>query len=354
MNVASYHTKLVGTTFEGRQEVIAKLKKNKLRFRWEFDNEYDEYAVAVDALFGKKWVQIGYIARDSNKEIKHAVDNGMKATIELSDVTGGGDKNYGVNVYVEVERPRNDSHKGDSRLVEDIFGNEIFYDDANHKYTSSSGKRYLSASRFASNYGNLVDMDIIVKAMSKKFDLSPSESNRLREMWSLKGQASMDYGHAIHESIELYGKYKDLSEKIGKDTHIHSNPVLGNAVTSFYDQFGEAAEYEALVVSHKLSWAGRIDRLEKENGEWIICDYKTGDLSSNLEKYWLQLSFYARIIQENGDKVSKLKVYHWTGEEWSVHEHEVVDLTPMIESVYKNLNIPIPTSLEREINDKKK
>ena len=56
-NTTSYHSKLVGVSFEGRQDVIADIKQLvddgndiDLRFRREPDNEYDKDAVAIDAL----------------------------------------------------------------------------------------------------------------------------------------------------------------------------------------------------------------------------------------------------------------------------------------------------------------
>lgn len=50
-NLNSYHSKIVGVTFEGRQDVINQMFGNEqLRFRREPENEYDSNAVAVDAL----------------------------------------------------------------------------------------------------------------------------------------------------------------------------------------------------------------------------------------------------------------------------------------------------------------
>lgn len=67
-STVSYHSKLVGVTFEGRQEVISTLGgKEPLRVRREKDNKYDPKAVAVDVYKNDEWLPIGYIAKDKTK-----------------------------------------------------------------------------------------------------------------------------------------------------------------------------------------------------------------------------------------------------------------------------------------------
>jgi single-stranded-DNA-specific exonuclease len=132
LNMASYHSKIVGVTFDGRQSVINLMTGDEqLRFRREPDNEYDSNAVAIDALVmhvapEPEWLPIGYIARDKNAELADTLTNGRYASIKLSDVTGGGDKAYGVNVYIEYERPRKLERSANAILVKDYFGNEIY------------------------------------------------------------------------------------------------------------------------------------------------------------------------------------------------------------------------------------
>ena len=74
-NINSYHSKIVGVTFEGRQDVINLMDKDTpLRFRREAENEYDPNAVAVDAQVihvapMPEWLPICYIARDKYREL---------------------------------------------------------------------------------------------------------------------------------------------------------------------------------------------------------------------------------------------------------------------------------------------
>lgn len=383
MNKTSYHSKIVGVSFEGRQEVIALLGGDEdLRFRREPENEYDANAVAVDALVKvgvagfddntnvevyEDWKPIGYIAKDKNSELAKVLDDGKTAVIKISEITGGGDKNYGVNVYIEYEKKRKTARSKNAKLVKDIFGNDIFYDDDLHQYTNALGEVYLSGSKYAEQFSPEFSKDSISTAMAKKSlvvkkakDLgieipenhtansvlalirktnnrySPSNtevsrvSDQIQDMWSLKAQASAALGTGIHAALELYGRFKELSEFVGKETFLHDNPVLKKAVLAFYESHPDVSnvKYEALVVDHLKKRAGRIDRLEfdEDGGVWVT-DFKTNaDISTKLKEYWLQLSFYSAIIKANGLKVKGLKIYHFNGEGWDTILGDVIDI----------------------------
>lgn len=345
-NLISYHSKLVGVTFEGRQDVIAQLEGDEeLRFRREPDNEYDKNAVAVDVLLSsgtvgfddnttvevdEEWLPIGYIARDKNEELAQVLSDGKHATIQLSDITGGDGKSYGVNVYIEYEKKRKLVRSKDAVLVKDIFGNEIFYDDNTHEYTNALGEVYLSGSKYADQFEKPFDAKLISGKMAAKNGLDQSAAEDIQEMWKLKATASASFGTAIHAALELFGRFKQLAESIGKETHLHDNTVLSNAVTSFYDLHPDVtnARYECLVVDHNKRRAGRIDRIEiNEDKSVYITDFKTNtDIQKSLAKYWLQLSFYAAILIANGVKVKGLKIYHYDGEKWRTILGDVVDI----------------------------
>lgn len=383
MNKVSYHTKLAGVSFEGRQDTISLLNNDShLRFRREPDNKYDGNAVAVDALLVHssighddntnvdlltEWVPIGYIAKDKNSELAGILDDGVEASIKISDITGGGDKNYGVNVYIEHESKKKLIRSPDAKLVQDIFGNKIFYDDTLHQYTNALGEIYLSGSKYADQFEGEFAKDRISLAMAKKSiivrkakDLgieipekhtansvlklinkvekgySPSNTHisglaeDIQDMWDLNALASSSFGTAIHTALELYGRYKELSDYVGKSSNLHGNPVLRSAVQLFYkDHPGTTnVKYECLVVDHAKKRAGRIDRVEyDEDGEVWITDFKTNtDIDKSLSKYWLQLSFYAAILKANGLKVKGLKIYHYTGDKWDTIIGEVIDI----------------------------
>lgn len=214
-------------------------------------------------------------------------------------------------------------------LVKDIFGNEIFYDDVKHEYTNALGEVYLSGSQFAEQFEKPFDAQRISEAMVIKHGLAAGDVQKIQDMWSLKAQASASYGTAIHAAMELYGKYNGLANSLEKETHLHDNFDLKRAVNEFYKDHPdvENVHYEALVVDHTNKRAGRIDRIEIDNGMLFVTDFKTNvDIKKSADKYWLQLSFYAKLLEANGRKVQKLKIYHWDGKKWDTIEHDVIDI----------------------------
>ncbi|MBO8125831.1 MAG: single-stranded-DNA-specific exonuclease RecJ [Firmicutes bacterium] len=97
-----FYTKIVGVTFEDRQEVVSSLRSGqKLKLVREVDNPHDPNAIAVTTLDGK---QVGYLRRGIAKHLAPLLDGetGYEATV--SQVTGGGEgKSLGVNVFVRKE-----------------------------------------------------------------------------------------------------------------------------------------------------------------------------------------------------------------------------------------------------------
>lgn len=234
---------------------------------------------------------------------------------------------YGTKPLETNETKRISSSR---KLVKDIFGNEIYYDDDLHQYTNSLGEIYLSGSAFADKSERAFDGERISELMRIKAGLDKGEDQTIRDMWSLKATASASFGTAIHAALELYGKYKQLGESLGKETHLHDNHVLNKAVVSFYEEFPSVdnLKFEALVVDHKKKRAGRIDRIEidEDGGVWVT-DFKTNfDVKKSIKKYWLQLSFYAAILKANGLTVKGLKIYHYDGEVWTTIPNEVIDI----------------------------
>jgi single-stranded-DNA-specific exonuclease len=93
----SFHTKLAGVSFEGRQEVVARLQPGApVRLVRQPDNEFDPNAIAVFAPTGE---QIGYLNRRLASVLAPALDAGAEWDVGVTDVTGGEDAGArGVNV----------------------------------------------------------------------------------------------------------------------------------------------------------------------------------------------------------------------------------------------------------------
>ncbi|KUK48928.1 MAG: hypothetical protein XD74_0476 [Actinobacteria bacterium 66_15] len=98
-DATSFHTKLAGVTFEGRQEVVARLEPGvPLRIERQPDNEYDPNACAVFDPLGD---QVGFFNRRLAAALAPVLDAGVEYDVEVADITGGGEgESLGVNVLV--------------------------------------------------------------------------------------------------------------------------------------------------------------------------------------------------------------------------------------------------------------
>ena len=92
-----FFTKIVGVSFEGRQDVAGGLVPGQaLALVREPDNVHDAHAIAVR--FGA--LPLGFIKRDIAKRIAPNIDSGERYEATVGSVTGGGERNIGVNVHV--------------------------------------------------------------------------------------------------------------------------------------------------------------------------------------------------------------------------------------------------------------
>lgn len=354
LNITSYHSKLVGVTFEGRQDVLKVLKGDEeLRFRREPENEHDRNAVAVDVLTQTdgalhNWHPIGYIARDKNEDLAELLTEGRYASIKLNEVTGGGDKAYGINVHIEYERKRSNDRTPNAVPVKDFFGNEGFYDEVLHEYTNALGEIYLSASTYASD--DDFDAKYWAKYFVETYELPEGSVQEIMDMWEVNGNASRAFGTALHAAIQLYGTYyqiadiidmdlkqdppkrKMLDKKTEKNSALSKLPYLNKVATTFFtpERKAETAFYEVLILDHKNKRAGRIDRLlVYEDGTFAVRDMKTNNKIAPKDKrcYQKQLSFYGDLILANGKTLSAepTVVHHWNENEWKDIPLEKID-----------------------------
>lgn len=372
-DTAIYHSKLVGVTFEGRQEVIASLRgKEPLRVRREADNKYDPKAVAVDVYKNDEWLPIGYIAKDKNADISRSLDAGETAYIQISDITGGGDKSFGVNISLEyklapVAEPAKEevasetpSKKETVRVLQYMLkalgGEAVAVAGETAEYVSpltaeiinlqevNGHKRlegYLSGSKFPDQFYQPFDKDGILAAIVEKYGVT---AEAVAAMWKLNNEASTGYGTAVHAALENYDRNFELGDKIksvkvlktktnvGPNKALSKNPFLKHLVESFHAQFG--GDYERLsevfVWDEGLKLCGSIDRLkviDRKKKIVRIQDFKTdGDIHEKkyqlstspfkksmgnelLDLHWLQLSFYAFILSLKGWKVEGLDIF---------------------------------------------
>lgn len=93
-----FHTKVAGVTFEDRPKVLVTLKEGDgLRIERDKANEYDENAIAVLTEDGR---QVGYLNRRLAKALAPVMDEGAAYSAVVTELTGGGSKEYGLNILV--------------------------------------------------------------------------------------------------------------------------------------------------------------------------------------------------------------------------------------------------------------
>lgn len=229
-------------------------------------------------------------------------------------------------------------------------GTRVTFDAASHTYSTADGKRWLSGSTFAGRYKGEFNAPVVARVMADKHGVEAAE---IIAMWELNRDASSTVGTAVHAALQLRGQYSELSRAV-KDGSLESaltkNPILLPIVEAFFvTREHEDARYEAFVADPVRAHCGLIDRLVIEPDGLIVEDYKTnGDLTkaekitapfkgvvpnTKLGAYWLQLSFYGRILRSHGKTVKGLRIHHWTNSQWETHEHELIDLDAALKAV---------------------
>ncbi len=101
-DAVAFNTKVVGVSFEGRQDVAAGLREGAaLQLRRDPANAYDPNAIGV--FFGT--LQIGFLRKPIAARLAPNIDEGARYSAHVTAVTGGGTRSYGINIYVTREPP---------------------------------------------------------------------------------------------------------------------------------------------------------------------------------------------------------------------------------------------------------
>jgi single-stranded-DNA-specific exonuclease len=97
-----FNTKIVGVTFEGRQDLIAGMAPGQeLELVRQPQNAFDPNAIAVH--YGR--LQLGFLKKLLAARIAPNLDAGQRYRAEVKHITGGGTRSVGVNIWVSRERP---------------------------------------------------------------------------------------------------------------------------------------------------------------------------------------------------------------------------------------------------------
>lgn len=94
----TFHTKVAGVSFEGRQDVIGGLRAGvALELERQPDNPFDPNAIAVR--YGA--LHLGFLKKGIALHLAPAIDAGTRYRARVASLTGGGEKHRGVNIFVE-------------------------------------------------------------------------------------------------------------------------------------------------------------------------------------------------------------------------------------------------------------
>lgn len=111
-----FHTKVVGVTFEGRQEVVRSLAPgDALHLQREPGNPVDPHAIRVLTAAGR---QVGYLSARIAARLAPSMDSGARYLATVSQITGGplaggGERSSGVNIVVQrQDAPREEVDPG--------------------------------------------------------------------------------------------------------------------------------------------------------------------------------------------------------------------------------------------------
>lgn len=102
VNADSFYTKVVGVSFEGRQEMVRKLETGQsVTLVRQPENMHDKNAIAVISSNGE---QIGFLKAKLSKDLAPLMDNGIQYIAEITSINGNDETNMdtlGVNIFIE-------------------------------------------------------------------------------------------------------------------------------------------------------------------------------------------------------------------------------------------------------------
>ena len=127
----SFHTKVVGVTFEGRQRYVKECYVGQsLDLVRDKMNPYDSNAIAVYA--GNN--QVGFISKELASKLAPQMDQGKVFSCEVSEVTGGGQNNYGLNIKIgQIETKKVEEYNSE-RWDDDQWSTEDIADYYGYQY----------------------------------------------------------------------------------------------------------------------------------------------------------------------------------------------------------------------------
>jgi len=343
-------TKLVGVTFEPAKTNFKKLKLGqKLTLvPYVFEKEgckTDKYAVKV--MNGEE--MCGHIASPLNKTFHKKEFNSVKVSEvmyidqEYEEIPVGSDnmdvevvkkgKNFntegrGEVCSVKIEAEIVDVLPQEKPIKKKSYNEDIevdFYPIA-HQYWYK-GKQLQSVTRFIKPMFSEFNAKAISERCATSWEMKAKD---IEDMWSANADASASFGTGLHAFMENYERYGERA--------LPKMPILKDIVTSFpWDN--NTYEVEVLITDIKNNLCGLVDRLQIGLAKARVEDYKFNygsedvktaykcskypDLpKTKITKYQVQMSVYAKMLENTGHDVDDYVTAHvWDGE-WHHHKLE--------------------------------
>lgn len=344
----SYFTKLSGTSFHQKELAQVNPGSTPLRAVPRPDNEYDQFAVEVQALLDD-WTQIGWIQKGKNQDIQKALLDGVKVRIECTDITGQDKDTLGCNVGIEYGEDDSVEIKNFKKQIV-VIGDEpfVYWDEENHNAYDSNGKLLMSGSRVERYPFPEFNPTYPAKALAKKTGVKAED---IKDMWEWNGDIASRYGTIIHEALEHYWLYNEQMMMLddAKDRPCNAGnwmpSDLGEIVESFLEYADIQGEATPEVRVKYKQYTGIIDLLEKVPEGYIIHDYKVTRelkdmsypcLNTKEKKYTLQQNCYRYIIEHVlGEGVVAMYLHQWNGRQWDKWSVERINDKVFEEELWK-------------------
>lgn len=97
----AFHTKVVGVTFDGRQDILPTVPEGaRLHLARDPQNVRDPHAIKVLLEDGR---QLGFLSAVLAARLAPSIDAGARYSATATALTGGGEHAWGLNIYVERE-----------------------------------------------------------------------------------------------------------------------------------------------------------------------------------------------------------------------------------------------------------
>lgn len=326
----SYFTKLSGTSFHQDELARVKAGETQLRLIPRPENEYDQYAVEVQALLDD-WVQIGWIQKGKNQDIQKELLEGRAVRIECTEITGLDKDTLGCNVGIEYG---DDSGEEVEKLPKQIVtvGDEpfIYWSEASHKAYDQKMNELYSGSKIEKFPFKEFDPTYPAKALAKKTGVKAED---IVALWEWNGDIASDYGTLVHKALEHYWLYNEQMMMLDEAKKRESRAwnwmpdELGRIVESFLKHLGSWGEVSPEVRVKYQQYTGIVDLLERTLDGYYIHDYKITKelkeqsypcLDEKKIKYTLQQNTYRYIIEQvTGERVLGMCLHHYDGEKWN-------------------------------------